>query len=83
MWSTGRDAPAHQPVWAVRQTPSSSEETWYGPVPTGVRLVSVPDLTMGMSSSAGKPVLALERRTYTTPSPAETAATWARRAPYR
>jgi len=52
-------------------------------VPTGVRLSSVPDLTMGMSSRAGRLESGRDRVTITTPSPAETAATWASRALYR
>ena len=52
------------------------------PVPTGVRLVSVPDFTMGMSSRAGK--LPFERVSVMTSVCASCAfieATFAKRAP--
>ena len=56
--STGRDSPFHQAVFFIKDAPLSPVVYTYGPVPIGTALPALDLEGIGISSRAGKRLLA-------------------------
>ena len=78
--SNGSVPSLRQSGFCLRHAPSLSVTKRYGPVPSGTVFFSEPDLTMGMSSSAGNALSARVRLTMSAPLLARIEATLAKRA---